>query len=126
MGRTDSADAVKQQLAALLKERDKNDQNLVTAMELNNRGAALEKSGDHPRCGREVPSALELYPDHVGIRTNLAVALLKLHSGTRAWRNCGRRRSATPAMKFCKRHWRTRWLSTPQSPSDQPGPGVLG
>ena len=76
-GQTARADAVRNQLAALLKERDEADQRHVAAIELNNRGAALEKTGDLRAAAEKYRAALELYPEHAGIRSNLAVALLK-------------------------------------------------
>lgn len=77
-GQTEQANAVKRRLAEVLRERDHADQNLVTAIELNNRGATLEKSGDMLGASEKYRAALDLIPEHVGIRTNLAVALLKL------------------------------------------------
>ena len=77
-GQPEQADAVKKRLTELLRERDKADQTLVAAIELNNRGADLEKSGDLRGALDKYRAALELFPEHVGIRTNLAVALLKL------------------------------------------------
>ncbi len=77
-GQTEQANAVRKRLAELIRERDHADQNLVAAMELNNRGATLEKTGDVFGASEKYRAALELIPEHVGIRTNLAVALLKL------------------------------------------------
>ena len=77
-GQTEQADAVKKRLTDVLRERDKADQTLVAAIELNNQGAALEKSGDVKGALEKYRAALNLFPDHVGIRTNFAVALLKL------------------------------------------------
>lgn len=77
-GQADAADVVRRQLLELLRERDRNDQNLVRAIEANNRGAELEKSGDVRGALEKYRAALELQPDHVGIRINLGVALLKL------------------------------------------------
>lgn len=77
-GQTEKADAVKKQLADVLHARDTADQRLVAAIDLNNKGTVLEKSGDVRGALAKYRAALELNPDHVGIRTNLAVALLKL------------------------------------------------
>lgn len=77
-GQMERGDAVKQKLADVLHERDKADQRLVAAIDLNNKGAALEKNGDLRGALVKYRAALDLNPDHVGIRTNLAVALLKL------------------------------------------------
>jgi protein O-GlcNAc transferase len=77
-GQVERADTVKKQLAELLRARDQADQNLVAAIELNNRGAALEKNGDVNGALEKYRAAAKLRPDHVGIQINLAVALLKL------------------------------------------------
>ena len=77
-GQTQRAEAVKKQLAALLRERDDADQRQVAALETNNRGAELEKAGDLRGALEKYRAALALLPEHVGIRVNLAVALLKL------------------------------------------------
>ena len=72
------AEAVKQQLAELLRERDEADQRQVAALEMNNRGAELEKAGDLRGALEKYRAALALLPEHVGIRVNLAAALLKV------------------------------------------------
>lgn len=81
-GQLAQAEEAKRRLAELIRERDLNDQNLVKAIELNNRGAGLEKVGDVRAALDKYRAALELQPEHVGIRTNLAVALLKLGQWT--------------------------------------------
>ena len=77
-GQREEADAVKRRLAELLRDKDHADQKLVSALELNNRGSVQEKSGDTRGALELYRSALALLPDHVGIRINVAVALLKL------------------------------------------------
>ena len=77
-GQVERADAVKKQLAQLLLSRDIADQNLTAALELNNRGAELEKGGDVRGALEKYRAAAKLQPEHVGIQINLAVALLKL------------------------------------------------
>lgn len=77
-GQLQRAETVKAALAALIRDRDDRDQKMVAALELNNRGAELEKAGDIRAALEKYRAALEILPDHVGIRTNLAVALLKL------------------------------------------------
>ena len=76
-GQTERAEAVKKQLAELLRERDDADQRQVAALETNNRGAELEKAGDLRGALEKYRAALALLPEHVGIRVNLAVALLE-------------------------------------------------
>lgn len=77
-GQLQRADATRKKLAELLRQRDEADQKLVAALEMNNRGAELEKTGDVRLALGNYRAALELLPEHVGIRVNLAVALLKL------------------------------------------------
>ena len=77
-GQIERANAIKAKLAELLRERDQADQKMVTAFEMNNRGAELEKAGDLRGALDKYRAALELLPEHVGIRTNVAAALLKL------------------------------------------------
>ena len=77
-GQREQADAVKRRLAEVLRDKDQADQKLVSALEMNNKGSELEKGGDVRGALERYHAALELYPDHAGIRTNYAVALLKL------------------------------------------------
>lgn len=77
-GQPEQADAIRKKLAEVLRERDEGDQKLVAAIELNNRGAALEKTNDIRGALEKYRAALDLLPDHVGVRVNLAAALLKL------------------------------------------------
>jgi protein O-GlcNAc transferase len=77
-GQMERANAVRQQLAQLLRERDAADQKMVAAFELNNRGAELEKADDLRGALEKYRAALELMPGHTGIRTNVAAALLRL------------------------------------------------
>jgi tetratricopeptide (TPR) repeat protein len=77
-GQTAQADAIKQKLAELLHKKDRDDQNSVTAIQLNNQGADLEKAGDLRGALEKYRAALDLYPEHVGLRVNYAIALLRL------------------------------------------------
>lgn len=74
-----AADQVKDKLAALFRAKNAEDRNSVEAIRLNNEGAALEKGGDLRGAIQKYRDALALCPDHTGIRTNLAAALL--HTG---------------------------------------------
>ena len=69
-GQPEQADAVKRRLAEVLRDKDQADQKLVSALEINNKGSELEKSGDVRGALERRTPALELYPDHAGIRTN--------------------------------------------------------
>jgi protein O-GlcNAc transferase len=76
-GQTAQADAVRRQLAEVIRERDNNDQNVMKAMEANDRGTALDRGGDVRGAIEKYRAALALQPEHAGIRANLAVVLLK-------------------------------------------------
>ncbi len=78
LGKTAEADNVRLQLAKLLRERDMARQNAVTAIKLNNEGAILQKEDKLREALEKYEQAVQLYPDHVGIRVNYAVALLRL------------------------------------------------
>jgi len=77
-GDLDGADRLKQQLAELLRDRDRNNQNKLKAVQINNDGAALEKSGDLRGALAKYRDAAQLDPSHAGIRTNYGVALLRM------------------------------------------------
>jgi protein O-GlcNAc transferase len=76
-GHLEEAREAKQRLAELLQRKHSN-QNALQAVQLNNEGAALEKAGDLPAALEKYRAALSLDPDHIGIRTNFGIALLRL------------------------------------------------
>jgi tetratricopeptide (TPR) repeat protein len=76
-GQLEPARQVKEKLAELLRKRDKASEQALTAVQINNQGAELEKAGDLRGALEKYRAALDLNPEHVGIRTNLAVALLR-------------------------------------------------
>ncbi|MDQ6665609.1 MAG: tetratricopeptide repeat protein [Acidobacteriota bacterium] len=82
-GQSDQALKVKQTLVELLRKRDKAAQNALTGVQLNNRGAALEKTGNLRAALQEYRAAVEADPEHVGIRVNFAAALLRLGQWSR-------------------------------------------
>jgi tetratricopeptide (TPR) repeat protein len=77
-GHAEEAEAVKQKLNDLLRRQDQADQNAVAGIQLNNQGAALEKAGNLRGALEKYRAALERYPEHVGIRLNFAIVLLRL------------------------------------------------
>jgi tetratricopeptide (TPR) repeat protein len=77
-GRAEEAEQVRQKMTALFRAKNMEDQNSVAAIRLNNEGVALEKSGDLRGALEKYRAAVALGPDHTGIRTNLAAALLHL------------------------------------------------
>jgi tetratricopeptide (TPR) repeat protein len=77
-GHAQEAEAVKAKLTDLLRRQDQADQNAVAGIQLNNQGAALEKAGNLRAALEKYRAALERYPEHVGIRLNFAIALLRL------------------------------------------------
>jgi tetratricopeptide (TPR) repeat protein len=81
-GRNQEAEKIKAQLAELLRKRDQFSQDALRAVRINNEGAALQKTGDLRAALEKYREALGLYPEHVGIRVNYAVALLRLGQWT--------------------------------------------
>lgn len=82
VGRLDDASAMKTKLTEMLRDRDVKSQNGIKALKVNNEGAALEKVGQLPEALVRYREAVELDPDHAGIRTNYAIALLRLGQWT--------------------------------------------
>jgi tetratricopeptide (TPR) repeat protein len=78
IGKTERAGQVKAQLVEVFRKRDRASQNALSAVKLNNDGAEMEKKGDLAAAAEKYRAALELNPDHAGIRANYAVALLRL------------------------------------------------
>jgi len=81
-GDLDDAERVKRQLAELLRNNDRINQDKLLAVRINNEGAALEKAGDLRGALAKYRDAARLDPTHVGIRTNYGVALLRLGQWT--------------------------------------------
>jgi tetratricopeptide (TPR) repeat protein len=81
-GNPEEANRLKQKLAGLLREKARVNQNHLTAIKLNNEGADVEKSGNLTGALDKYRQAFILYPEHVGIRVNYAVALLRLGKWT--------------------------------------------
>jgi tetratricopeptide (TPR) repeat protein len=78
LGRNDEAAQTRRKLSEVIRRRDHDSQNALSALRLNNQGAELEKAG-------KLTDALDLYRQavalngkHAGMRTNYAVALLRL------------------------------------------------
>jgi len=81
-GKITEANKIRAQLAELLRQRDEAMQKSVTAIKLNNEGASLQKSGNLQGALDKYREASRLDPNHVGIRVNYAVALLRLGQWT--------------------------------------------
>jgi tetratricopeptide (TPR) repeat protein len=77
-GQIEEAARIKEKLTEILKGIDKESQDSFSAVRLNNEGAALEKTGNLIGAAEKYRGALTLDPEHVGIRVNLGVALLRL------------------------------------------------
>lgn len=77
-GHAERADQVKSQLAALFRKRDRDSENALAAVNLNNQGAELQKQGKLAEAAEKYRGALALNPGHAGIRVNYAIALLRL------------------------------------------------
>jgi tetratricopeptide (TPR) repeat protein len=77
-GQPAEATRVKEKLAEVLRRIDEESQRAFAALGSNNEGAALEKAGDIRGAVEKYRAAVRLDPTHVGMRVNLAVALLRL------------------------------------------------
>jgi tetratricopeptide (TPR) repeat protein len=77
-GQLEESKRIKEKLAEVLREIDRESQNAFNALRLNNEGAALEKTGDLPSALEKYRQAVALDPAHIGIRVNFAVASLRL------------------------------------------------
>lgn len=77
-GQLEQAGKVKEKLSELLRKRDHASENALTAVQLNNQGADLEKAGNLRGALEKYRAALAIDPEHVGIRVNVAAALLRL------------------------------------------------
>jgi Flp pilus assembly protein TadD len=78
IGQAERADAVKFQLTEIFHKRDQASRNALAAVNLNNEGADLEKQGNFAGAVEKYRAAIELNPEHAGIRANYGVALLRL------------------------------------------------
>jgi tetratricopeptide (TPR) repeat protein len=77
-GQTEEAGRIKEKLVEALRVIDRQSQDAFRALRLNNEGAALEKDGNLSGAAEKYRAALALDPEHVGIRVNFGVALLRL------------------------------------------------
>jgi protein O-GlcNAc transferase len=77
-GQIEEAARVKEQLVKVLRGIDRKSQDAFAALRLNNEGAALEKAGDRSGAAEKYRAAVALDPEHVGIRLNFGVVLLRL------------------------------------------------
>jgi protein O-GlcNAc transferase len=105
-GQLGQAQAVKQKLLELLRERDRVREHELQAVQLNNQGAALEKAGDVKGALEKYQAALALAPGHAGIRTNVGAALLRLgqwKQGIEQLREALRRDPENPALQSALR-----------------------
>jgi tetratricopeptide (TPR) repeat protein len=81
-GKAEDASTVKEKLNELLRKQDQDRENALTAVRLNNEGASLEKTGNLRDAMQKYREAVQLNPEHVGIRVNYAIALLRLGQWT--------------------------------------------
>ena len=101
-GQIEQSRQTRQRLTDLLRRRDTVSENALQAVQLNNEGANLEKAGNLIGALDKYQAALGLNPEHVGIRTNVAGALLRLgrwQAGLAQLREALRRDPDNPALK---------------------------
>ena len=77
-GESAQADEIKARLAEVFRKRDRDSQNALAAVNLNNEGAQLQKQGKLAHAAEKYRAAVELNPGHAGMRVNYAVALLRM------------------------------------------------
>ena len=77
-GQAEEAGRIKEKLVEALRGIDRQSRDAFSALRLNNDGAALEKDGNLSGAAEKYRAALALDPEHVGIRVNFGVALLRL------------------------------------------------
>jgi len=78
LGRVDEAAQTRRKLSEVIRRRDHESQNALSALRLNNQGAELEKAGKLTDALDLYGQAVQLNGKHAGMRTNYAVALLRL------------------------------------------------
>jgi|tagenome__1003787_1003787.scaffolds.fasta_scaffold20989255_2 tetratricopeptide (TPR) repeat protein len=83
LGRLEEAAQTRRKLSEVIRHRDLESQNALSALRLNNQGAELEKAGKLKDALDLYKQAVSLNGKHAGIRSNYAVALLRLGQ----WRN---------------------------------------
>jgi len=77
-GRMDEAKPLMERLSQSAREQALNDPEVLKAGELNNAGVALEKQGDYAAALEKYRAALEISPQEIGFRRNLALVLCRL------------------------------------------------
>jgi tetratricopeptide (TPR) repeat protein len=77
-GQAEEAGRIKEKLVEALRVIDRQSRDAFSALRLNNEGAALEKDGNLSGAAEKYRAALALDPEHVGIRVNFGVAMLRL------------------------------------------------
>ncbi len=104
-GQAAQAEAVKRHLAETLRRHDIAAQNALKAVVVNNEGAALQKNGDLPGALEKYRAALDLYPEHVAIRVNLAIALLRTGQWSEGLSQLREAMRRDPSNDLLKRAW---------------------
>ena len=104
-GQAPQAEAVKRRLAETLRRQDLAAQNALKAVVVNNEGAALQKAGDLPGALEKYRAALELYPEHIAIRVNLAIALLRTGQWSEGLSQLREAMRRDPSNDLLKRAW---------------------
>lgn len=77
-GHREEADAVREKLLEQLHQKDQVDQNAFKAIQINDHGVALANAGKFGQALEKYREALNLNPQHIGIRLNYASMLLRL------------------------------------------------
>ena len=115
LGRLEEAAQTRRKLTEVIRRRDLESQNALSALRLNNQGAELEKAG-------KLKDALDLYRQavalngkHAGIRSNYAVALLRLGQWRQGLDEMQRAQDLDPDNKQIERALKDAILQAPAS-----------
>jgi tetratricopeptide (TPR) repeat protein len=77
-GQLEEAKRIKEKLAEVLRNIDRESQSAFAALRLNNEASVLEKAGDLAGAREKYRQALVRDPTHIGIRVNFAVVSLRM------------------------------------------------
>jgi tetratricopeptide (TPR) repeat protein len=120
-GEVEQALEAKQRLLELLRKRDRAQENALRAVQLNNEGASLEKAGNQRGALEKYRAALALAPEHVGIRTNVAAALLRLGQWTEGIAELREALRRDPGNAALQSALRDALAKAPSGPTAKPG-----
>ncbi len=115
LGRLEEAAQTRRKLSEVIHRRDLDSQNALSALRLNNRGAELEKAGKLKDALDLYKQAIALNGKHAGIRSNYAVALLRLGQWREGLEEMHKAQDLDPENKQIERALKDAILQAPAS-----------